>query len=185
MSSQFPLSESNTKVTPESPEIQGLKFLSLKYKGQLIRVYHIKLVADFVRMSREGLKTWRRTGVLPNSLFWRTVRPNLIRAHLDGRIIDKGTMHFYSQEEILTLKYLLTKYGSRCGHNTRFVSELHSRFTAIRARFEAGISAQDLVPVIIAYPNMQAFTARINAIFYEDATDTLASSAQAAQLLLS
>lgn len=176
---------SHTAIAPEFPDIQGLKSFCIEYKGQTIRLYHIKAVAGFVRMTGEGLKAWRRTGVLPDALFWRTVRTNLIRAHLDGRIIDKGRMHFYSQEEVLTLRFLLSQYGPRCGHNPRFVSELHGRFEEIRARFEAGLSAQDLVPITLSYSNIHAFAARINAIFYGNAVDTLASSNQAAQMLLS
>jgi len=177
-------SESQSAIAPEFPDIQGLKYFCIDYKGQIIRLYHIKAVADFVRMNREGLKTWRRTGVLPTSLFWKPVRSNLTRAHLDGRVIDKGTMYFYSQEEVLTLKYLLNKYGARSGHNPRFISELHSRFQEIRGRFEAGRPAHDLVPVVLMYSTMQALAAKINAIFYQNDPTTAAMSAEAARLLL-
>lgn len=167
------------------PELRALKYRAIEYKGQSIVLYHIKAVADFVGMSHEGLKAWRRAGVLPDSLFWRDTRSNLVRSHFDGRIIVSGRMHYYTLEEMLTLRYLLNKFGMRRAAKVEFTSALHHRFAQIRECVENGESAADLAPIYLESSSLREFAENLNRVFFDNEPLDIDNCLGLANLLIS
>lgn len=167
------------------PELRALKSRAIQYKGQTIVLYHIKAMADFVGMSHEGLKAWRRTGVLPDSLFWRDIRTNLVRSHCDGRIVLSGRMHYYTVEEMLTFKHLRNKFGMRRATRVEFTGELHHRFSLIRERVENGQSAADLAPMSFEISSLKEFAENIRRVFFRDEPCDVDNCIGLANLLLS
>jgi hypothetical protein len=170
---------------PVIPELRALKSRTCLYKGKSIVLFHIKAVADYVGMSHEGLKKWRRMGVLPDALFWLTTDTNLVRSNYDGRIVRSGKMLFYTVEEMLTLKYLLSKFGKRRTMRVEFMKELHIRFANIRERIENGESAADLAPMQIEVSSLREFAETLNRAFFENQPRDIDHCLAAANLLIS